>query len=214
MQKLRLLLDVDEVICFSMYLEYINEFLETKYVMDDFTEYYLEESVIPRERMPEFNDFIKAKNLYEKPTMLPGAIEAIKRLSKYYDIFICSDCINPFAKEDSGIMYKNKYDFLYKTFPQEIIPCKNYIFTGAKDIFIADVQVDDLVRNFGSNVTKKFLFPSYHNKEVSEELLDKKGITRAGNDWQEGWHVLEKQLIDYFNSIKESNNSVSEKDSK
>ena len=203
MKKLRLLLDVDEVICFSMYLEYINEFLKAEYSMDNFTEYYLEESVIPKEKMAEFNNFIESKNLYENPTMLPGAIEAIKRLSAYYEIFICSDCVNPFAKENSGIMYKYKYDFLYKTFSQDIIPCKNYIFTGTKDIFVADVQVDDLVRNFSSNVPLKLLFPAYHNKEVPEEILKEKGIIRSGYDWRKGWHVLEKQLMDYFNSIKE-----------
>lgn len=198
MKKPRLLLDVDEVICFSMYLKYINEFLQESYSIDDFTEYYLEESVIPKEKMEEFNKFIAEKNLYEKPIILPGAIESIKKLSEYYEIFICSDCINPFAKENSGIMYKNKYDFLYRTFSQDIIPCKNYIFTGTKDIFKADVQVDDLVRNFGPNITKKYLFPSYHNKEVPEEFLKEKGIIRAGNDWREGWNILEKKLIDNF----------------
>ena len=44
--KKKILLDIDEVFCFSGYLELVNEFLNTNYTIDDFTEYYIDEVAI------------------------------------------------------------------------------------------------------------------------------------------------------------------------
>ena len=44
------LLDVDDVICFSGFIEAINEFMGTDYKMDDFSVYYIDEVAIPKER--------------------------------------------------------------------------------------------------------------------------------------------------------------------
>ena len=44
-------------------------------------------------------------------------------------------------------------------------------------------------------VELKILFPSYHNKETSNEELDKFGIIRAGYDWQNGWEEIKKILL-------------------
>ena len=63
--KKTLLLDVDEVIVFSGFLEAINEFLGTDYVIDDFSEYYIDSVVIPSDRMDEFNEFLRNRNLYD-----------------------------------------------------------------------------------------------------------------------------------------------------
>lgn len=197
MEKLRLLLDVDEVVCFSGFLDLVNEFLGTDFEIDQFTDYYVDEVAIPKERMSEFNHFINGKNQYARPVYLPGSIEAITRLSKLYEIFVCSDCRNPFDLERSGRLFKNKYDLLYRTFPQDVVNAKNYVFTGSKHIFKADAQVDDLVRNFDPEIEGKFLFPSYHNKEVSDAELQEKGIIRAGYDWRTGWQVLEPQLGEF-----------------
>lgn len=202
MEKIKLLLDVDEVICFSGFLELVNEFLGTQYKIDDFSTYYIDEAAVPENRMGEFNAFSAGKDQYANPTFLPGAIEAITRLSEYYNIYLCSDCRNPFDLENSGRIFASKFNLLYKTIPQEIIPAKNYILTGTKNIFKADVQVDDLVGNLDENIPLRILFPSYHNKNVSDEELFEKGIIRAGKNWQTGWEELEKQLIEYAKTNK------------
>lgn len=95
MEKKKILLDCDEVICFSGFLEAVNDFLGTNYEIDDFTDYYIDEAAIPPERMDEFNKFINGRNMYENAYILPGAIETIKRLNEVYDIYICSSCVNP-----------------------------------------------------------------------------------------------------------------------
>lgn len=100
--KKKILLDIDEVICFSGYVELVNEFLHTNYTVDDFSEYYISDIAIPKERKKEFYDFISKRNQYENRQLLPGALESIKKLSKYYDIYPCSDCRNPFDMANSG----------------------------------------------------------------------------------------------------------------
>lgn len=198
MKKLKLLLDVDEVICFSGFLDLVNEFLGTNYEIDDFEDYYVDEVAIPKDKMKEFNKFCSTKNQYENPFFLPGSLEAITRLSEMYDIYICSDCRSPFDLENSGRIYTNKFDMLFKYIPQDVIPAKNYVFTGTKNIFKADAQVDDLLKNLDPIIEGKFLFPSYHNKNITNKELKDKGIVKTGNDWRNGWEVLEKELVEFY----------------
>ena len=94
--KKKLLLDVDEVICFSGFLEAVNEFMGTNYEIDDFTEFYIDEVAIPKERMDEFNNFISDRNMYSHANILPNAVEVIKELNEAYEIYICSSCLHQF----------------------------------------------------------------------------------------------------------------------
>ena len=194
--KKKILLDIDEVFCFSGYLELVNEFLNTNYTIDDFSEYYIDEVAIPEDRKEAFYEFISTKDQYENPSFLPGSLETIKKLSKYYDIYPCSDCRNPFDLKNSGRIFKSKFDMLYRLISEDVIPPKNYIFTGAKDICIADIQIDDLISNLNPAIPIRILFPSYHNKNISDEELKEKGILRAGYDYHTGWQEVAKILLD------------------
>ena len=169
-KKKILLLDVDEVIVFSGFLPLINEFLHTNYKIDDFKDYYIDEAAIPKEKFEEFKAFKKGKSLYKNAEPLPHAIETIKKLNEVYDIYLCSDCIDPFDIEYSGEVFKDKFYLLRKILP--FIPPKKFIFTGSKH-----------------------LFPSYHNKDITEKELQEKNILRAGYNWQEGWLETEKILL-------------------
>lgn len=193
--KKKILLDIDEVFCFSGYVELINEFLHTNYTVDDFSEYYISDIAIPKERKKEFYDFISKRNQYENSQLLPGALESIKKLSKYYDIYHCSDCRNPFDMANSGRIYKGKFEMLHSLIPEDVIPTRNYIFTGAKEICTGDIQIDDLVSNLNSHIGLKILFLSYHNKKISNIDLASRGIIRAGYDYQTGWQEVCKILL-------------------
>ena len=105
-EKKSILLDVDEVICFSGFLQAVNDFMGTNYEIDDFKEYYIDEVAIPKECFNDFNQFLKQRNLYENPVFLPHAIETIKKLNEKYVIYICSSCVNPFDIEGSGRILK------------------------------------------------------------------------------------------------------------
>ena len=189
----KILLDVDEVICFSGFLEAVNDFMSTNYEIDDFTDYYIDEVVIPKERFNEFNGFVNDRNLYENAHILPGAIDTIKRLNEEYDIYICSSCVNDFDVNGSGRIFADKYNFLIRTFP--FLDPKHFIFTSVKNMLKADIQIDDRVDNFDTDIEIKILFPSYHNKDVSDDELLEKGILRAGYDWRSGWQEVETLLL-------------------
>lgn len=187
MQKKTLVIDVDEVICDSGFLSMLNRFLKSDYKIEDFKNYYIDE-VIPEGKRSEFYEFLKDKNLYENPIMIDGAVEAIKQLSELYEIIICSNCVMFRAEQNSGMYFKYKYDFLLKTFP--FLNPKTFIFTGYKNILIADVQIDDRVDNLESKyISKKILMSAYHNKNISDEELVKKGIVRV-NTWNDILKIL------------------------
>lgn len=200
MNKKSILLDVDEVICFSGFLEAVNEFLNTSYVIDDFKDYYIDEVAVPKERFDEFNEFLKGRNMYENAHILPGAIETIEKLNEEYDIYICSSCVNPFDIEGSARMFSDKYNFLIKYLP--FIKPGNFIFTSAKHMFKADIQIDDRISNFDETIETKILFPSYHNKDITDEELAAKGAIRAGDEWRTAWEEIEKILLTKKRGLK------------
>ena len=192
-RKKDILIDIDEVIFFSGYLEGMNEYLGTNYKIDDFNYYYIDKVAVPKDKIKDFNVYLRGKDLYENAEVLPGAKETINKLLDEYNVYICSACINPYDVEGSGMIFKNKYDFIRREFPR--IPLENIIFTSSKHMIKADIQIDDKVSNLDSSIETRILFPSYHNKELNEEELSKKGIIRAGLDWRTGWKEVEKILI-------------------
>ena len=193
MAKKKILLDIDEVVVFSGFLQVLNKFLGTNYEIDQFTQYYLEEEVLPPDLIPEFHEFLSQQNLYENPEFLPGALEALERLSQYFDIYVCSSCINPLNINKSGRIFNDKFNLLRQYLPF-LDPAK-YVFTSTKNIFKADIQIDDRMQNLDPEIPTKILFPAYHNKDISDETLKEKGITRAGYEWRLGWEELEKMLM-------------------
>lgn len=193
MEKI-LLLDVDEVITFSGILDAVNEYMNTNYSIDDFTNYYIDEVAIPKDKFLDYNKFLMNRDFYKTPHILPNAIETIKKLNEKYDIYICSSCINPLDINNSGFIFKDKFNFLLKTLP--FIDPKHFVFTSSKHLIKADIQIDDLVDNLKNDTRLRILFPSYHNKNITEEELNNLGIVRAGTDWRNGWEEIEKILLD------------------
>lgn len=192
-KKKSLLLDVEEVICFGGYLKAVNDFLHTNYFIDDFTEYYIDEAAIPKDRFEEFNQFLRTRNMFENPEMLPDAIETIIELCEYYEIFLCTDSINPFDVDGSYKNFTDKAQMLREYLP--FIDAYHYIFASNKSLFNADVQIDDRLCKMDNDVKLKILFPSYHNKNVTDEELKDMGAVRAGYDWRTGWKEVKKILI-------------------
>ncbi len=189
-----LLLDIDEVYCFPGFLNAINDFLKSNYVIDDFSDYYIDKAIIPKERFEEFNNFLNNRNLYKDAQILPYAKEVLKDLNLIYNIYICSSCINPFNIIGSGRLFKDKYNFLIASMP--FINPEHFIFTNAKNLFRADIQIDDRLSNFDERIETKILFPSYHNKLISNNELNKKDVLRAGYDWRKGWLEVAKILLE------------------
>ena len=194
MKKKKILLDIDEVVCFSGFLQVLNRFLDANYEIDQFTTYYLEEEVLTEEQKPKFMEYLSTQNLYEVPDFLPGAIETLERLNEHFDIYVCSSCVNTEDLASSGKIFKDKYNFLIEHLP--FLDPRKYIFTSTKNIFKADIQIDDRLQNLESDIETRILFPSYHNKNYTDEELKEKGIIRAGHEWRTAWAETEKILMD------------------
>lgn len=189
-----LLLDIDDVVCFPNFLGAINEFLGTCYQIDDFSSYYIEEEVIPKEWLNDFYDFVNRKNLYDGAIILPNAIETVELLDYLYDVYPCSSCINPFDLANSGKFFKDKYEFLMSVLP--FINPDHYILTSAKYLIKGDIKIDDRLQNLSDDIETKILFPSYHNTSIPDTDLSKNGVWRAGYDWREGWEEVANILVD------------------
>ena len=171
----------------------VNDFLETNYEIDGFSDYYIDREAIPKEQIEKFKDFVNNRNLYENTYIFPRATEVIKKLNEVYDIYICSACVNRLNVEGCGKIFMDKYNFLIKNF--SFLNPEHFIFTNTKNLFKADIQIDDRLSNFDNEIETKILFPSYHNKNISDNELKQNGVIRAGYDWKNGWNEIEKILL-------------------
>ncbi len=183
MNKKTIVIDMDDVITTETLTGIINEYLGTNYKENDFTEFY-KQDVVPDKK--EFFKYFLTKNEYDYGKITPNAINVIKKLNKKYEVFIGTSFIFREIVNESGILVKNKYDFLIKNFP--FLNPMNFIFVGNKSILKSDIKIDDKIENL-VNGDIKILFTAYHNKNISDEELKSKGIIRA-KDWLDVKKIL------------------------
>lgn len=183
----KVLIDVDEVICDTTFLYYMNEFLNTNYKLDDFDTYYLDE-IIPDNKKEAFYDFYISHDVYEKANLLEGAYEGLKILNDKFDVYLYSSCIMFNREKESGKLFADKYNFIINKLP--FIKPENIVFTNTKNMMVGDIQIDDRMKNLLGPTTTKILFTAYHNKNISDEELKQKNIHRV-NNWKELVSFLE-----------------------
>lgn len=181
MQKKKLIIDFDDTLVESIFLQRVNRFLKTKYTFDDFDNYYIDD-IIPVDKRKEFFDSFCDTNPYLDVNFVRGAQQAIKKLNEVYDIYICSGCVINNMPSKSAQIFAYKYDFLIKNFP--FLSPKKFIFTNSKEIIKADIMIDDYLHNLKTFDGQKLLFTSYHNKNFTKQELDKLDVMRV-NDWEE-----------------------------
>ncbi|MEG1048866.1 MAG: hypothetical protein RSE48_04955 [Bacilli bacterium] len=188
MEKEKILIDVDDVICEGYFIPLVNEFLGTSYVSSDFDEYYIDDLVFDNEEEKQkFYNFYLTKNGYEYAILKPQAYEVIEELNKKYDVYIFSACVDYALPRKSGIFFKNKFNYLIETLP--FIDPNKIILTNSKNLITADYQIDDKITNLEGNIKNKYLFTAKHNEKISDEELIAKHITRV-NDWDELKSIL------------------------
>lgn len=177
-----IMIDLDETICSPAYLEEVNKFLKTNYKYEDIDTYFVED-IIPEKQREEFLDyFYKNVNVYTHAKVFPRAIEVIKNLSNYYDIYIVSAFVDKRRVEESSIMAMHKYQWIRKNLP--FIDPKKIILTGSKHMIMCDIKIDDKVSNLKGYGEKKFLLDHMHNRKFSFEELESLGIKRV-HDWNQ-----------------------------
>ncbi len=179
----KILIDVDEVICHAGFLPLINEFLGTNYKLDEFKNYYIDDDVFSSTEIKKsFFDFYVKQDGYKNAELLDDAYEVLLHLNKSYDIYVCSAFVMDGYEELSGKFIMDKYNFLISKLP--FLDPKKFIFTGAKNFFKGDIQIDDRLSNLKGDIPLKFMFTSYHNKNITNNELEHFNVIKV-NGWKD-----------------------------
>lgn len=171
-----LMVDMDDVICKGGFLYLINKYLGSHYQESDFNNFYMQD-IIPNKE--DFFKWFREKNMYDYCELLPGAYVTLRELNQYYRLYIGTSFIFPEMMEDSGYIVWQKYDYLRKNLP--FISPTRYIFLTDKNILNCHIKIDDRLDNL-EVASRKILFSAYHNRNISDNMLDSMGIERV-NDW-------------------------------
>ncbi len=75
---------------------------------------------------------------------------------------------------------------------------------SAKHLIKANIQLGDVLNKLNNDTPIKILFPSYHNKNITEQELQEKGVIRVCYDWRIGWKEISNILIK-SNLLEKSN---------
>lgn len=183
-----LLIDMDNCITDPKILEYINEFSNTNYKLEDQTDFYLQNLI--KDKKNEFYDFLSTKNLYEDCPLKEDCYEVLEKLNKIYDIYIVTSYLWKDKTDSSAHNLKNKYNYLREKLP--FIDPSKYIFTTNKNIIKGDISIDDKLSNLHTN--KKLLFTAWHNKQIHEKELNEQGITRVYT-WLDIFEILKEGIV-------------------
>ncbi len=184
----KIMVDMDEVLCTGGYLEIVNRFLNTHYTLEELPGYCAED-MIPKERLKEYYEYFKGQNVYEYSYEIKDAVEVLEKLSKKYEIYICTAYYADVYKMDYGRLLLDKYIWLQEHIP--FISPYHYIFMNDKSLLECDIKIDDRLSNLNGYGEQKYLFSSYHNGNVTEDELKEVGATLVS-----GWKELERILLD------------------
>lgn len=196
----KLICDFDDVICNNRIVELANEFLGTQYKFEDVGEGYdFSKLVTDKQQLFKLYEYLVKNNFYNGATLKPDCYDVLKELQDDfgYEIYICSACIVVGFEHLSGIVFKDKFDYIHKVLP--FVNPKNIIFTNAKGVVQGDVIIDDRLVNLNSNFNVKLLFDCWYNKKYSKEELDAQNVQRVKN-WKDIKQIL---MEDYRYVTKE-----------
>ncbi len=188
----KLMCDFDDVICDNKIIDMANEFLGTNFRFEDVGEGYDFSTVVSDEqKLKDLCEYIVTHNFYDGATLKKDCFEVLKELQEKhgYEIYICSACVVVWNEDLSGVVFKNKYDYIRKELP--FVNPKNIIFTNAKGVVRGDVMIDDRATNLNGDFKVKLLFDCWYNAKLSEDELKSKNIQRVKN-WQEIKKILTK----------------------
>ena len=181
-----IMIDLDDTLVSGGYLDIVNEYLGKNYKEEEIEEYRFE-TLLPDGITDDYTNFYYDRDVYSYTKLFDDAKRVVERLSNKYDICICSAYVFPEGIEKSYIHLANKYKYLQKEFP--FLKADNYIFTSRKDLVKCDIKIDDRIDNLKGDC-EKILFTARHNKNITEEELNKLGIKRM-----DSWIEIEKYLL-------------------
>ncbi len=121
--------------------------------------------------------FINSPDFFRTLTVIPGAIDAVKKLMEDYEVYIVS------AAMEFPQSLPEKYEWLKEHFP--FISWSNIIFCGDKSVVNTDYMIDDHPKNLDRFKGKPIMFSAAHNANHSHH-------TRVDN-----W----KDVLEFFETV-------------
>ncbi len=188
-----ILIDVDDVICKNHFIPVINKYLRGReYTENDFNTIKYEKELFPTdEEINKFYDFFTTVDSYENLPLKDGAYEVLEKLTNKYRVLFLTNACHYERELDMGRQFFDKWKYLLTTLP--FFPPDNIIFSAQKDVFKADMIIDDRVQNMGGDIKYKLLFTCFHNKNIPDAELKKLNIVRVNN-----WAEVEKFINKVF----------------
>jgi len=112
-----------------------------------------EDEVLPEK--DAFNKLSVMPGYFRSIPVMAGAVEAVKKLSEDFDIYIVSAAMQyPYS-------LSQKLEWLGEHFP--FISWRNIIFCGDKSIIGTDYMIDDHIKNLDHFKGKTIMFNAFHN---------------------------------------------------
>ncbi len=186
----KIMIDLDETIVMDGYLKALNDYKHTNYKAEDIDSYFVEDILSSEEKEKFLDYFYDELNIYDTIKEVPNAIKTIKKLSEYYDIYICAAFVDERRVEKSKVMAMYKYEWIVKNLP--FINPKKIILGSAKDIIMCDIKIDDKVSNLKNGYGEvKLLLDHRHNQKFDFEDLESLNIRRVYN-----WEQIESILLE------------------
>src|SRR3984957_1722343 len=180
-RKLRVAVDMDEVIAdaFGKMLRAYNERTGRNVTKEQIAREGIGVMFAPEFLTPELkielDELPHDRSFFGDLELMEGAQDALRELSKDFEIFIAS------AAMDVPSSFDAKYQWLKQYFP--FIPQSHYIFCGDKSILNADFLVDDRPRHFEHFRGTGILFTAPHNVNRPAKL--------RANNWRDVVRILE-----------------------
>ena len=105
---------------------------------------------------------VNTPGFFRSLEVMPGAIEAVKKLMEDYDVYVVS------AATEFPLSLNEKYEWLRQYFP--FIDWRHIVLCGDKSIISTDYMIDDYCKNLDVFKGKTLMFHAYHNTQLSHHF--------------------------------------------
>ena len=125
---------------------------------------------------PNCQKHVRQKGFFRNAPIMPSAIETLKQLNEFYEVFIVSSAtVYPHS-------LKEKYYWMEEHFP--FISWKQLVLCGTKTCIKGDIMIDDHFKNLDFFDGKTILFTQPHNSGKNEKTHERI------NGWNEVYSLL------------------------
>ncbi len=173
----RIAIDMDDTLAdtLSAQITWFRERFGYRWTKADLVGKELFGGVAAPEHQAEFEALMAEGSFFGDLEVLPGAVDAVRRLAERYEVYVASS-----ATPIPGSMLP-KLRWLDRHFP--FVPTSRVVFCGDKDILDVDVLIDDSAYKFPGFRGRVILFDAVHNRHLS-------GYERAAS-----WADVERSLL-------------------